>query len=74
MFGMFGIGPMEIVVVLVICAAMLGIPLTIVVLLVLLRGKNTTVQTGPSYEQLLEENERLQQEMASLKERNREPT
>jgi hypothetical protein len=73
MFGMFGIGPAEILV-LFVCAATLGIPATIVVLLVLLRGKNRTGQTGPSYEQLLEENERLRQEMAALKKGTHEPT
>jgi hypothetical protein len=71
MFAMFGVGPMEIVVVLVIGAILFGIPLALAVLVILLLRKN---MAGPSYQQLLEENERLRQEIAALKERTREPT
>ncbi|MHB8973256.1 MAG: hypothetical protein ACYC3X_16705 [Pirellulaceae bacterium] len=64
---MFGIGPIELLIVLVMGALLLTVPVAIIVLLVVLVRKPNSSQESPSYAQLLEENQRLRAELAAKK-------
>ncbi|TWU10337.1 hypothetical protein Pla52o_57110 [Novipirellula galeiformis] len=65
---MFGIGPMELLIVLIVGVLTIGIPICIVVLLVLLlRKQNNASGDSPQISQLQQENQRLRDELATLK-------
>ena len=64
---MFGIGPIELLIVLVMGALLLTVPVAIIVLLVVLVRKPNSDREASSYAQLLEENQRLRAELAAKK-------
>jgi len=65
---MFGIGPFELLIVLVTGVLLLAVPVAIIVLLVVLVRRPNSNREAPSYAQLLEENQRLRAELAARKE------
>ena len=65
---MFGIGPMELLIVLIVGVLTIGIPIGIVVLLVLLLRKQNNSNGGSTrIAQLQQENQSLRDELATLK-------
>jgi hypothetical protein len=67
---MFGIGPAELLVLLVLGFLVFGFPIAIVILLVVLLRNRNADSTSPSYAQLLEENQRLRNELAEARSKN----
>lgn len=67
---MFGIGPAELLILLIIGTLAIGVPVAIIVLLVVLLRKNNSGDQNPSYSQLRDENHRLREELAALQQKN----
>ena len=67
---MFGIGPLELLIVLIVGLFTVGVPIAIVVLLVLLLRKQKSGNDATLISQLREENQRLRDELATANRRN----
>lgn len=61
---MFGIGPTELLI-LFLMVFVIGLPVAVVVLIVLMLLKRSPKDGSPSYAQLLEENQRLREQLAA---------
>lgn len=71
---MFGIGPTELLILIVIGVLVVGVPIAIIVLIVFLALRHKSSGQSPSYPQLLEENQRLREELAAVKGKNAQAT
>ncbi len=67
---MFGIGPLELLIVLVVGLFSVGVPIAIIVLLVVLLRKRSSDDATTSNSQLLDENQRLRDELAAARGKN----
>ncbi len=64
---MFSLGILELIIVLVVGALVIGVPVVILVVLVMLLRKPSSAEQSPTYSELVTENKRLRDEIAALK-------
>lgn len=67
---MFGIGPQELLILSIVGFLCIGMPIAIIVVIVVLLGKRNPDSEATPYSQLLEENQRLRDELAAEKSKN----